>query len=107
MPPGCSAHVVAPSRRVRRAHGLQATLNPLVKLNVAGVQKAAALRNQTWYVRVVGALTLPATCTAGPPIGGKRERPPWFTVAARRTTTPCAQRRPSPNGVALAIVPWK
>jgi hypothetical protein len=56
--------------RARRNYGSQAISTPFVRLNVALVQKFAALRYQAWYVRVLGPVICPRTLTGGSPGAG-------------------------------------
>ena len=74
-------------------HGSQAIVRPFVRLNVEIVQKLAALRYHTWYVREPGAPIRPLTDTDGSPAAGYCEAPLAFVFVARRTTEPPAQRR--------------
>jgi hypothetical protein len=55
--------------RVGSGH-CQVTSTPLLRLKVAGVQNAAALRYHTWYERVPATLTLPLMCTGKSPAAG-------------------------------------
>jgi hypothetical protein len=111
MRPRVSLEHVAATATAARAHGIQSTETPFDKLNVELVQNAAALRYQTWYVRVPGAVMLPLTDKLGSPACGTCDAPAALVTDFKRTMLPPAQRNPSPNTVprpaATCVVPWK
>ena len=73
---------------------------PLVRLNVEGVQKLAALRYQTWYVRVPADVTSPFAETEGSPAPGNCDAPPVFDCVPRRTMLPATLISPTSGCVA-------
>src|SRR5262249_49719219 len=82
---------------------------PFEMLNVALVQKLAALRYETWYVRKPPlAGTRPCTLTVGSPAPGHEAEPAEAVSVRKGIVQPLAQRRPSPNGAdGLNHVSWK
>ena len=78
--------------------GLPGRLDAVRQVERVGLQNAAALRYQHWYVRTLPAAFEPAhrhrPCR---PRRDTAKRRRAFVFVARRTIVPPAQRRPSPN----------
>src|SRR4029079_8549218 len=90
-----------------RGQGRQSTLSPVVRVNVALVQKLAALRYQHWYSSTFPPITPPCTEMGASPAPGWLDAPTTFVVLSRRTIVPPAHLKPSPNAAPAASVPWK